>query len=140
MTIRASKVKEGYGIKEPRTDPKLFGQQVYIIPRPGSGGLVTVGGCYLKGDWSTHVDPVVAERILREATELCPDLKGEDGKVEVVSHNVGLRPCRVGGVRVELEEIDLGKVGKEGILPGSVDNVGNRKVAVVHAYGVGGAG
>lgn len=77
MTIRAPRVKEGMGIKEPRKDPKMAGQSVYIIPRPGSGGLVTVGGCYLVGDWSTNVDEGVAERILREAVELCPELKGE---------------------------------------------------------------
>lgn len=65
-------------------------------------------------------------------------VKGGRGEVDVVSHNVGLRPCRVGGVRVELEEIDLGNVGGKGIVPKGIERKG--KVGVVHAYGVGGAG
>lgn len=155
ITVRAPRVHESLGWKEPRdpSDPSLAGQSVYIIPRPGSGGLVTVGGCYLKNDWSTDVNPTVAERILREAVLLCPELKGEDGRVDVVSHNVGLRPCRVGGTRVELEMFDLEAKSREygGVVPVSAPSVGlygdrgkslgaRGKVGVVHAYGVGGAG
>lgn len=163
ITVRAPLVTECLGWKEPRdltTHPEMKGQQVYIIPRPGSGGLVTVGGCYLPGDWSTNPDPQVAERILKEALELCPELahkaeaqgegEEEEGRVEVVSHNVGLRPCRKGGIRIELEEMDLGDMVEQGgaILPvcaaQSLESEHGKaimgKVAVVHAYGIGGAG
>lgn len=101
--------------------------------------MLTVGGCYLVGDWSTHVNPQVAERIWREAQELCPELK-EEG-VEIISHNVGLRPCRKGGIRIEAEEIDLSKAGK-GVVPGQsmVTGKEGRKGVCIHAYGIGGAG
>lgn len=144
ITLLAPQVKECLGWKEPRLDPKEKGQQVYIIPRPGSGGLVTVGGCYLPGDWSTHVDPNIAERILREAKELCPEVR-EEG-VEVISHNVGLRPCRKGGIRIEAEEVDLIKGKKERVVPGQSmwgagagEEIGGKGVCI-HAYGIGGAG
>lgn len=52
------------------------------------------------------------------------DTDGSGQGVEIVSHNVGLRPAREGGARIELER----KVVK-GI-----------KVGVVHAYGFGSAG
>lgn len=49
---------------------------------------------------------------------------GSDTKVEIISHNVGLRPAREGGARIELER----------------RKVGGRKVGVIHAYGFGSAG
>lgn len=53
---------------------------------------------------------------------MCPKLANGGGveKLEVVRHNVGLRPVRNGGIRLERERI------------GGVD--------VIHAYGHGGYG
>lgn len=49
---------------------------------------------------------------------------GTDTKVEIISHNVGLRPAREGGARIELER----------------RAVKGKKVGVIHAYGFGSAG
>ncbi|WWC90317.1 uncharacterized protein L201_005250 [Kwoniella dendrophila CBS 6074] len=120
-------------------------QAAYMIPRPGPEGHVVLGGHYRVGDWATNADLVEAERILKDCYNLCPMLAGPDGKswkdIEVVAHNVGLRPAREGGARMELEERQIGQNGNSThIAPGSIKNSLGRKVAVVHAYGVGGAG
>ncbi|KAK9469956.1 FAD dependent oxidoreductase [Dipodascopsis tothii] len=93
-------------------------EMTYVMSRP-SGGTI-LGGCYQKGSWDPVVDMELGERIIRRAVELVPELVA-DGPIDVVRHNVGLRPSRVGGTRVEHE-----------VLPG----VGH----VVHNYGAGGAG
>lgn len=118
------------------------GEGLYIIPRPSPDGLVICGGTFLVNDWSTVPDLEVAERILRNAYKLCPDLSEGKGweAIEVVKHNVGLRPCREGGARIELEKRALG-TGK--LLPGPLSaraKKRGRQVAVVHAYGIGPAG
>jgi hypothetical protein len=104
---------------------------------------VTLGGTFLKGDYSTLPDMATAERILKETYELCPELGGGKGweNIKVVSHNVGLRPAREGGMRLELEERVLGEYGsKKGLVPEGGRPVMGRKVGVVHAYGIGPAG
>jgi hypothetical protein len=100
---------------------------------------VILGGTFLKDDWSTVPDLQVAERILKNAYTLCPELSGRKGweEIEVVKHNVGLRPCREGGARIELE---TRTVGLENPLVPRKARGGERKVAVVHAYGIGPAG
>lgn len=50
-------------------------------------------------------DPKVAESIIERCIKLCPELtfgKGAES-LEIKSHNVGLRPSRIGGIRVEVE-------------------------------------
>ena len=54
----------------------------------------------------------------------------------IVSENVGLRPCRKGGVRFELEEIQDKKVN---ILVGRIFFISNIE-KVLHNYGHGGSG
>ncbi|OCF57834.1 D-amino-acid oxidase [Kwoniella mangroviensis CBS 10435] len=119
-------------------------QAAYIIPRPGPEGHVVLGGHYRVGDWSTCADLKEAERILKDCYNLCPKLAGPNGRswrdIEVIAHNVGLRPAREGGARVELEHRQIGKKGFTSINPTTVNDDMGRKVAVVHAYGVGGAG
>jgi len=65
----------------------------------------------------------MAARIMKRAVEICPELvkpgQGAEG-LGVIRHVVGLRPLRVGGVRLEKEVID--------------------GVKVVHNYGAGGFG
>lgn len=81
------------------------------------------GGCGADG-WCVYrnkeVDKKTTEAILRRAKVLGPELMNADGEFDVVSEQVGLRPSREGGPRVELAEID----GKR----------------VVHSYGHSGAG
>ncbi|WVQ68716.1 uncharacterized protein L199_006925 [Kwoniella botswanensis] len=107
--------------------PEAPPQAAYMIPRPGPEG---------------HV--VEAERILQGCYKLCPKLAGPDGQswkdIEVVAHNVGLRPAREGGARLELEKRQIGKVGSTQLAPGNIRNSLGRKVAVLHTYGMGGAG
>lgn len=90
---------------------------LYIMPRPEGGTIL--GGCMRKDDWSTEIDKALADRIVARATKVCPELL-DDGPLDVVSHNVGRRPARHGGPRVEREVID--------------------GVVVIHNYGAGPAG
>jgi glycine/D-amino acid oxidase-like deaminating enzyme len=101
---------------------------VYVIPRPGSGTTI-LGGCKQVGNWSAEVDEELNERILERikkwgmAEELRTKGKGDEEEFGVLSYQVGLRPGRKGGPRVEAE--NGGKV--EGCW-------------VVHNYGQSGGG
>jgi D-amino-acid oxidase len=126
-------------------------EPAYIIPRPG--------GTYLKDNHSVLPDLSTAQRILRDCYNLEPLLAGKDGRgwedIEVVAHNVGLRPAREGGARIELELRELGNGVGKGVGVGAAAGAGvgaesttksrsktnkQRQVAVVHAYGFGSAG
>ena len=120
-------------------DPEAI---AYIIPRPGHEGHVVCGGTYNKDNWITQPNMAEAERILRACYALDPRLAGPNSKswqdIEVVSHNVGLRPSRVGGVRLELERRIVGGTSQPLAPRSRTDR--QRGVAVVHAYGPGGTG
>ena len=135
VLVKAPNVKTNYGCRDQNFLPK--GESMYIIPRPSEGHVI-LGGTFLPNVYSTLPDMKTAERILKNAYKLCPALSNGQGweKIEVLKHNVGLRPCREGGARIELEERVTGE-GK--LLPASVRG-SRRKVAVVHAYGIGPAG
>jgi D-amino-acid oxidase len=95
---------------------------LYMMPRYGSGTTL-IGGCKQAGNWEEKEDPELTKRILSRAKGLVPELL-KDGEFEVKRVQVGRRPGRMGGPRVELEQ---GKIGDfEGKL--------------VHAYGHSGAG
>lgn len=91
----------------------------YILPRPHSNTTV-LGGTKQIGDWTAEPDPKTTEEILRHAKEWAPELLNENGEFEVLSVQVGLRPGRKGGARVQIEILD--------------------GVTVCHAYGHAGAG
>ncbi|OCF77706.1 D-amino-acid oxidase [Kwoniella mangroviensis CBS 8886] len=144
ILVEAPDVKTTYGIEGKHPIPN---QSVYIIPRPGPANHVILGGCYIKDDWSTNIDKDVAKQILKDCYELCPDLDNKGGKgsiedIKIVSHNVGLRPAREGGLRCELEHRFIGdNENNDALLPAKGKGKGGkRKVGVVHAYGIGGAG
>jgi D-amino-acid oxidase len=116
----------------PRAVTRLFpgGGLGYVIPRPGSGTTV-LGGSRGEGDWSEEADARVTEAIWRWARALVPELwvggtgakgGGGEGELEVLGVQVGRRPGRKGGPRVEVE--------KEKV----------RGVRVVYSYGHEGAG
>ncbi|WVF67723.1 hypothetical protein IAT40_002482 [Kwoniella sp. CBS 6097] len=142
------------GFNAPPTKPgeKAPPEPAYIIPRPGPEGHVVLGGTYLKNVWETTPDLSTAQRILRDCFNLCPELAGppaQNGKkktwqdIEVVAHNVGLRPARNGGPRLELVERRVGENGgREALVPKVAHAEGDkgRKVAVIHAYGIGSTG
>lgn len=91
----------------------------YLIPRPGDGGLI-IGGCQQPNNWDYTVDEGLADKMLEWARTLYPGIFPADHKFEIIKHNVGLRPSRIGGARVETEEI------------------GDR--LIIHGYGIGGWG
>lgn len=115
---------------------------VYIIPRPGPEGHVILGGTYISGDHSTLPSMSEAERIIKQCLVLEPRLAANGSTdwrdVEIVAHNVGLRPSREGGIRIELEERELGDGQWRDLVPGPRRRP--RNVAVVHAYGLGSGG
>ncbi|KAI9808393.1 MAG: hypothetical protein M1827_007490 [Pycnora praestabilis] len=93
----------------------------YVIPRRGGGGTI-LGGCKQVGSWNKEVDPEMAAQILQRCKALAPELLNSDGEFEILSHQVGFRPSREGGTRVETEVLE-----EDG-------------VRVVHCYGHSGAG
>ncbi|RKP04717.1 hypothetical protein THASP1DRAFT_33480 [Thamnocephalis sphaerospora] len=95
----------------------------YAIPR--DDGTVVLGGTYQHHNSNINPDPATAERIIKSATTVFPELINPNtGKVDIICHAVGLRPSRVGGVRLEAETKEL--KGKPMLL--------------VHNYGHGGQG
>jgi D-amino-acid oxidase len=58
-------------------------------------------------DRNGEVDPNLAHRIAVRCVELAPELTGGKGieALDIVRHNVGLRPSRHGGPRLELENM-----------------------------------
>lgn len=92
-------------------------RDVYVIPR-GDDTFV-VGGNRLKADWDERPREETTKEILERVLKFVPQIanpESQDGDVDLVSVNVGLRPVREGGARLE--------VG---------DKVGDTKI--VHAYG-----
>ncbi|KAJ5273991.1 hypothetical protein N7478_009116 [Penicillium angulare] len=94
----------------------------YIIPRACGGGTI-IGGSHHQHDWNPLPDPNLANRIMKRAIAICPQLvkkgQGIEG-LDIVRHGVGLRPMRNGGPRVEKDQVE--------------------GVSVVHNYGHGGFG
>lgn len=85
----------------------------YVHPRSQD---VVLGGTWQENDWNTTPDPATRDAILQRCVALVPELAG----APIVGEEVGLRPARNGGPRVEAEKWADG--------------------TVVHAYGHGGAG
>jgi D-amino-acid oxidase len=108
----------------------------YIIPR--MDGTAVLGGTY-QHSWDLSVDYEDAARIHSECVALIPELQG----AKIISHNVGLRPGRKGGARVEKETMPVplsnnGKLSSK--LAPLVPLHSRDHLNVVHAYGIGPAG
>ncbi|KNG48846.1 d-amino acid [Stemphylium lycopersici] len=102
-----------------RSPARIDPSTTYVFPRPLGGGVI-LGGSRQDGDWSADWDEELGQDIMRRCCELCPEL-GRPEDLQVIGRNVGLRPTRKGGVRIETE-------------------VGKWAVPVVHCYGHAGAG
>lgn len=118
---------------------------------------------------SLSPNPETARGIVERCVKYCPELASRDGaangqpdisQVKILRHNVGLRPSRKGGARVEKEIIKLPVQGSSwrnlepvpNALQGGQsrkdidqaqlgqDLSGSVEFQVVHAYGVGTAG
>ncbi|UNI13257.1 D-amino acid oxidase [Purpureocillium takamizusanense] len=111
---------------------------LYLMQRAGGGGTI-LGGTYDMGNWESAPDPNIAVRIMRRAVEACPDLVGGEGRgieaLSIVRHNVGLRPYRKGGVRIERERLRLGDGRDEATAPWVVHNYGHAGWGYQGSYG-----
>lgn len=58
---------------------------------------------------SITIERHVTDAILERCKTLAPELLTSDGEFEIVREQVGFRPTRIGGARVELERLDEGK-------------------------------
>ena len=110
------------------------GEATYIIPRPSPPGEVLLGGTYQPDNWDTSLDVETAKGIFERCATLAPQLK--DKETRILRHNVGLRPARKGGPRVEAAWTDVPLKSELLPLPASGENVHGR-VLLVHAYGFG---
>ncbi|KAI9279047.1 FAD dependent oxidoreductase [Umbelopsis sp. AD052] len=97
----------------------------YIIPR--SNGHVILGGTRQAHDFNSEVDMETAKEIMEKTVRLLPELahgKGVKG-LDIVRHNVGLRPSREGGPRIENE---------------MTTTTSGKPLLITHCYGHGGYG
>lgn len=72
----------------------------YTIPR--SDGNVILGGIQHPNDWQEEPDSEINQSIIKRCAEMEP-LLGSVNALEVLSYNVGFRPSRRGGTRVQSE-------------------------------------
>lgn len=89
-----------------------------MIPR--GDGSVVCGGTRIVDDWDPNPRPETTRRILERCLELVPQLvdpkkrtglvKPRVEDVKVLAVNVGLRPARSGGVRLEMADEDVNGV------------------------------
>ncbi|CAF0813329.1 unnamed protein product [Brachionus calyciflorus] len=90
----------------------------YILPL---SDVVVIGGTQQPNNYSLNKDETEFENIINRCSKIYPSLR----HAEIVSTHAGLRPCREGGVRLELEVLN---------------GVNNKKTKVIHNYGHGGSG
>jgi hypothetical protein len=101
------------------TSPTLYAFQVIL------------GGTKIDNDWYPNPLPEITEDILRRCLELCPELAPEyviatrkptveDLKALVIEEGCGLRPARVGGIRLESVQM----IARD-----------QRKIPVIYNYG-----
>jgi len=96
--------------------------------------MVLVGGTFQPNDWDTSLSIPAAHRILTRAKELVPALA--EPTTRILSHNVGLRPAREGGPRVEAQFVDVPSKGP--LVPDLAGaSTDSKTTLVVHAYGFG---
>lgn len=100
----------------------------YMVPRIGTD-MYLLGGTNDAHSWEPEPTPSIRESILQRCKAVMKGWISEDAEIEIVSEQVGLRPGRQGGVRVEAERVEIvrGDGSKE-------------RVHVVHHYGHAGAG
>ncbi|KDR68351.1 hypothetical protein GALMADRAFT_256978 [Galerina marginata CBS 339.88] len=128
VLLRAPWVKAGMSISGGKE--KVW---TYVIPR--RSGDVIVGGTYDANDWYSLPRAETTRDILTRVLEICPEIAPEEVRtlrepvVEdvlpiIVEESCGFRPCRKGGVRLELEWMETP----------------TKRTAMVHNYGHGGFG
>jgi D-amino-acid oxidase len=78
------------------------GWQDAVLLRPGVGTILGVSKD--KGDWTEGEDKATTQWILQRSAKLAPELM-KDGAFKIIGVNVGRRPAREGGIRVEIERM-----------------------------------
>lgn len=111
-------VKQQY--HETITRQNADGSWAFLIPRPGGGGTI-MGGSKEVGDFETRVRPQTRKTLLQQAARYFPDFVESVEKLDIMQDNVGRRPWREGGLRIEIENLDSGQI-------------------IIHGYGAGGRG
>jgi D-amino-acid oxidase len=96
------------------------GSWSFLIPRPLGGGTI-VGGTKQVGDWDSTIRPEDTTAVLTSAVNYWPDFVNDVDKFKVAMENVGRRPFRKGGLRIEAETLRNNRT-------------------IVHGYGAGGRG
>ncbi len=95
---------------------------VYILPRFDSECTVVLGGTYQVMEHSIDCsDTETAKLIVEKCVQLEPKLK----HAQVVSHSAGLRPSRIGGIRIEFDQK----------LPNLLHNYGHHGAGVQASWG-----
>jgi len=122
----------------------------YVIPRPGGG--VILGGTYERDNWSLDASQSETERIVRSCLSLDPFLAHshtrtsttppDPSSIPIIRVNVGLRPSRKDGTRLERETIKMPLPARPFQPRGnsSSELTAPRTVDVIHAYGIGPTG
>lgn len=98
------------------------GKYSFVIPRPFDGGII-VGGTRQPGNLNSKPDMNDKEALIEKAIERFPELviyENDKPTLDVKKINVGFRPMRKGGVRLDREIID--------------------ETEVIHCYGFGSSG
>ncbi|GMG27898.1 unnamed protein product [Ambrosiozyma monospora] len=104
-------------------DPEFPDDSFYLMPRQ-EGGTV-IGGCFeLNAEDQTTIDPAQKQRFISKVKKYFPRLLNANGELDIVREQVGFRPGRTGGPRIELDE------------QWTYEN----SVALIHNYGHAGAG
>lgn len=77
-----------------------------------------------------------ARRIFERCAEIAPSLK-DNGATKILKHQVGLRPAREGGARVEAEIVKFPLSSTHNLDPWDPAGSEPGSMKVVHAYGFG---
>jgi hypothetical protein len=67
------------------------------------------GGVFFSDDRTTNSDDNITEWILDRCKPLAPELLNKHGQFDIIAFQVGHRPSRKGGPRVEVEWLDIEK-------------------------------
>ena len=110
-------------VKQPYHATKTWqhsdGSWTFLIARPGGGTIV--GGTKEIGDAEDRARPETTAALLKSAAKCFPDFVSSADTFETEKINVGRRPWREGGVKLEVEYLDADQT-------------------IIHSYGLGGRG
>lgn len=100
----------------------------YVVPRTGTD-LYLLGGTNDANSSDPEPTPSITASILERCKAMMTGWISDDAKIEILSEQVGLRPGRKWGPRLEVEDVEV-EIDKEDV----------RRVRVFHLYGHAGAG